>query len=219
MRSLQVNPNGVFRLRRQFATCALMLSVGALAPAQSGRRTPKPQPTPDQIDKIDAEPKQPPAQQGSAPKIKVLVGRQSSPKSLQSEDQIYARFIDRLNEFPVLAASSVGSLGHKQAERRARAETDAYVVLMQFEVDSFQRGTIVIDSPDLKIIYLVFAPRTGKLKTKDKIYYQAIGGARARKDNWPNGPPLKITPAAAGIAAAERLHDWLVLVTKAQEKQ
>ena len=54
--------------------------------------------------------------------------------------------------------------------------------------------------------------------TKDKIYFQAIGGARARKDEWPKGPPLKITPAAAGIAAADRLHDWLVLVLKAQEK-
>lgn len=216
MRPLQTSPNRVIGLRRQLAACALLLSVGGLVQAQSGRRA-KPQATPDQTTNTAPELSESRAE-ASLPRIKVFVARQSSSESLASEDQIYASFVNRLREFSVLDATSIGTLSRSQTSKRARAEANAYVVLMQFEIDSFQRGTIVLNSPDLKITYYVFAPRTGKQSTSDKLYFQAIGGARARKDNWPDGPPLRITPAAAGIAAAERLHDWLVLVTRAQTK-
>ncbi len=32
-----------------------------------------------------------------------------------------------------------------------------------------------------------------------------------KKDNWPNGTPIKITTEAVGIEAADQLHDWLLL--------
>jgi hypothetical protein len=203
-------------LRRHFAMLLLLALVGGVAHAQSGRRAPTPQATPAKTEATPAGEAAP--KEESARKIKVVVARQSTSKTLPSEDAIYASFVNRLNEFGTMVTTSIGDLNRDQAIKRAKAETDAFVVLMQFEIDSFQHGTIVMNSPDLKITYFVFEPRSGKEMTKDKIYFQAIGGARARKDEWPKGPPLKITPAAAGIAAAERLHDWLVLVIRAQEK-
>ena len=217
-----ISVNRVMTLRRHFAMVVLLAFVGGVAQAQSGRRAPKPQASPDKTEATPtgelASETNKAAKEESARKIKVVVARQSTSKTLPSEDVIYASFVNRLNEFGAMATTSIGDLNRDQAIKRAKAETDAFVVLMQFEIDSFQRGTIVMNSPDLKITYFVFAPRSGKEMTKDKIYFQAIGGARARKDEWPKGPPLKITAAAAGIAAADRLHDWLVLVLKAQEK-
>jgi hypothetical protein len=32
-----------------------------------------------------------------------------------------------------------------------------------------------------------------------------------RKSEWPGGTPIKITPEAAGMEAADHVHDWLRL--------
>ena len=69
-----------------------------------------------------------------------------------------------------------------------------------------------MNSQDLEIEYFVLAPHTGKKQTKGKVYFQGIGGGRMRKDNWPNGTPIKITPEGAGIEAADGLYFWLKLV-------
>lgn len=93
----------------------------------------------------------------------------------------------------------------------AKAETESFVVLLNFEIDSFQNGTIILNSPDLQIEYQILAPRTGKKLTKGKIYFQAIGGGRMRRSEWPGGTPIRITAEAAGIEAAQHVHDWLRL--------
>ncbi len=143
--------------------------------------------------------------------LKLLVGRQLTSRHLVSEDTIYNSFIKRLNEFTNVTGTSIGDVKRQRAILRAREEFESLVVLMDFEIDSLQDGKIVFDSTDLEVKYFVFAARTGKLVTKDKVYYQAIGGAGSRRANRPNGPPIKITAEAAGIEAAERLHDWLLL--------
>ncbi|MCM3906316.1 MAG: hypothetical protein ND866_31905 [Pyrinomonadaceae bacterium] len=76
----------------------------------------------------------------------------------------------------------------------------------------------MLNSPDLEVKYFIFEPGTGQEKAKGKVYYQAIGGAGMRKDNWPNGPPIKITVEAAGVEAAERVHDWLLVAALPQPK-
>ncbi|HLE61838.1 MAG TPA: hypothetical protein VI750_01800 [Pyrinomonadaceae bacterium] len=155
----------------------------------------------------------------SRPKIRVLVGRQPTSRRLLSEDTIYAAFVQRLNQQKNVEATAIGDL-KKRADgvKRARAESDRFVVLLQLEIDNFQEGTIVLNSPDLEINYLVFSPVTGQQKYRGKVYYQAIGGARARKDAWPNGPPIKITPEAAAFAAADGLYDWLLLKAGIRER-
>jgi hypothetical protein len=178
---------------------------------QSGRRharsatpTPAPNPATDREASVEAD--------KSEANIRVLVARQPTSRRLLSEDTIYAAFVKRLNEHKPIEAVGIGDLKNRDlAVKKARSESDRFVVLLQLEIDNFQEGTIVLNSPDLEIVYLVFSPGTGKEKYKGKVYYQAIGGARARRDAWPNGPPIKITPEAAAIAAADGLYDWLLL--------
>jgi hypothetical protein len=90
---------------------------------------------------------------------------------------------------------------------------------MKFDIDSFQDGAIIVNSQDLEIEYYVLAPRTGKKQTKGKVFFQGIGGGRLRKSNWPNGTPIRITPDAAGIEAADGLYFWLKLVAAQNQKQ
>jgi hypothetical protein len=83
--------------------------------------------------------------------------------------------------------------------------------MLQFDVDEFQSGTIILNSPDLDVKVLVFEPRTGQKKFEGKVYYKAVGGPMLKKDNWPNGTPIRMTTEAVGIEAAEQVRDWLLV--------
>jgi hypothetical protein len=122
-----------------------------------------------------------------------------------------ASFVNRLNQDPNISATSAGDLQHTEAVLLAKTESEAFVVLVSFEIDSFQGGTIILNSPDLQVDYLVLAPQTGKKQTSGKVYFQAIGGGRMRKSEWPGGTPIRITPEAAGQEVADHIHDWLRL--------
>jgi hypothetical protein len=204
----------------------LPLILGCSVHAQSGRRAPKPQPPAVTGNLPTSAGSESDPKLGNEPgahkldhKVKLLVARQLTSKHLASEDTIYASFVKRLNEFKNVSGVSIGEVKRQQAILRAREEVDSYVVLVQFEIDNFQQGRIVLNSPDLEVKYFVFAPSSGELKTKGKVYYQAIGGAKARKDNWPNGPPIRITVEAAGFEAAEHVHDWLIVAAGVEQKK
>ena len=97
------------------------------------------------------------------------------------------------------------------AVKRARQEQEKIVVLLEFDVDEFQNGTIFFNSPDLDIKILVFEPKTGQKKFEGSVYYKAVGGPMLKRDNWPSGQPIRITTEAVGIEAAEQVHDWLIV--------
>jgi hypothetical protein len=195
----------------------LLLSLDSTGKGQSGRRAPRPEPrsAPAVASATDASDSFPKVgnEQGNHKlerKVTFLVARQVTSKHLPSEATIYASFIKRLNEFTNVSGTSIGDVKRQHAILRAREETESFVVLVHFEIDNFQEGSLVLNSPDLEVKYSIFAPGTGQLKANGKVYYQAIGGAGMRKDNWPKGPPIKITVEAAGVEAAERVHDWLL---------
>jgi hypothetical protein len=195
-------------------TLLVVLSVPTRG--QSGRRAPRPEPKSSSAVPPTTGGNNPPKVEDDKGNhklerpVKLLVQRQLTSKHLPSEATIYASFIKRLNEFTKVTGTSIGDGKRQQAILRAREETESFVVLVQFEIDNFQEGRLVLNSPDLEVKYFIFAPGTGQQQAKGKVYYQAIGGAGMRKDNWPNGPPIKITVEAAGIEAAERVHDWLL---------
>jgi hypothetical protein len=207
-------PRTVFTPLKSFVLVTLLSFLAIPIQGQSGRQPIKPRQPSSQAPPLTEGPTDSPnsrAKETSKPErtVNLLVVRQSTSKHLLSEDTIYASFIKRLNEFPNIQVRSIGEARRQQAVLRARQETESFVILLQFEIDNFQEGRLVLNSPDLEVKYFVFAPVTGQLRTKGKVYYQAIGGAKMRKDNWPNGPPIKITVEAAGVEAAERIHDWL----------
>lgn len=201
------------RTFRHIGLSALLLAFGIFddTAGQAGRRVKKPQPTANPIATPVPTPEPHPTTAGLQNQARLLVARQPTRKHLQSEDVIFASFINRLNQYKNVSSTSIGDLKQAQAVEHARKETEPFVVLLSFAIDSFQSGTIILNSPDLQIEYAVFAPRTGKRRTKGKLYFQAIGGGRMRKSEWPGGTPIKITPEAAGIEAADHVHDWLRL--------
>ena len=192
------------------AASSLLLLLATHTVAQSGRRAPKPaQPVPTPQTDADATAKNS-ARELKEP-VSLLVAREPSSKHLLSEDAIFATFLQKLGEFKKVSTTSLGDLKRDHAVKRAKSETESIVVLLQFDVDEFQSGTLILNSPDLDIKVLVFEPKTGQKKFEGKVYYKAVGGPMLKKDNWPTGTPVKITTEAVGIEAAEQVRDWLIV--------
>jgi hypothetical protein len=194
-----------------FAASSLLLLLATQTIAQSGRRAPNPNPvpvpTPPQTDEIT--PQNNPREVKR--RVSLLVAREPSSKHLLSEDAIFKDFLDHLGEFKNVTATGIGDTKRDRAVKRAKSETESIVVLMQFDVDEFQSGTIILNSPDLNVKILVYEPRTGQKKFEGKVYYKAVGGPMLKRDNWPNGTPIRMTTEAVGIEAAEQVRDWLIV--------
>ena len=199
------------RKRGFFALSGVLLLISTQSFAQSGRKTSKPQ-TPTNAPSVSDD-TTPTASNARDLKHKVtlLVGRRPAENHRLSEDAIYANFVKRLNEIKNVRAVPLGDIKQDALVKRAKSETEAISVFVQFDVDTFQNGTIFLDSPDLDVFVSVFAPVTGQQKFKGKVYYKALSGPNVKKDNWPNGTPIRITTEAVGIEAAEQVRDWLIL--------
>lgn len=200
------------KLAGWFAALVFPVFIGAEALAQSGRRAPKTTPTPNASDTSTSNQT---VERITGPELSrelvLLAVRQPTSQRFVAEDAIFASFVNRLNQYRSIKTTAIGDLKRSEARKRARTETEALVVVLQFTVDSFQEGTILLNSHDLIVQYAALEPRTGKQIAKGKIYYQQVGGGRLRKSGWPNGTPIKITTEATGIEAAEQLYAFLAL--------
>jgi hypothetical protein len=208
---MRVLPDFQRSCHKLFAASSLLLLLAAQTFAQSGRRAPKPTQIP--VTAPDTENKQPQIADGRElmQKHSLIVAKQVSSKHLLSEDAIFSHFMKRLSEFNNATVIQGGNLQHDAAVKRAKSETEKVVVLVQFDVDEFQHGTLILNSPDLDVKVLVFEPKTGKKKFEGKVYYKAVGGPMLKQDNWPAGTPIRITTEAVGIEAAEQVRDWLIV--------
>jgi hypothetical protein len=194
-----------------FAASSLLLLLSTQTFAQSGRRVPKPDPTPVPTPRTDAEITPLHNARELKRRVSLLVGSEPSSKHLLSEDAIFEHFLSQLREFKNVTTTSIGDTKRGRAVKRAKAETESVVVLLQFDVDEFQSGTVILNSPDLDVKVLVYEPKTGQKKFEGKVYYKAVGGPMLKKDNWPTGTPIRITTEAVGIEAAEQVRDWLLV--------
>ena len=199
-----------FHRRGLFAASSLLLLLATQTFAQSGRRAPKPTQQAVATPESDKQPAIPTGREVTR-KTSLLLAKEPSSKHLLSEDAIFSTVVKQLSDFTNVTATAVGDLKRDTAVKRAKSETESIVVLVQFEVDSFQHGTYFPNSPDLDVKVLVFAPQTGQKKFEGKVYYKAVGGPMLKKDNWPTGTPIRITTEAVGIEAAEQVRDWLIV--------
>ena len=204
---------------------ALFLSslICEMTLAQSGRRANRAEPAPAPIPIPSPTPETATTHKKFAElsyPVQLLIAHHYSSKHLATEDVIFNNFIHRLNELPNIRGTLIGNMKRQQAAKRALTETDSYVVLLEFEIDNFQGGKVVINSPDLEVKYFVFAPLESQPQLKGKIYYQSLGGPQGRKANSPADPPIRITSEAAGHEAAERLYFWLaeIVGTKGERR-
>ena len=200
-----------FLRKRGLLLSGVLLLVSTQSLAQSGRKT-KPQ-TPNNVPLIsdDSAPQNASTARDLKHKVTLLVGRRPAEKHTLSEDAIFVNFVKRLNELKNVYAIPLGDIKQDALVKRAKTESEAICVFVQFDVDTFQNGTIFLDSPDLDVHVSVFAPVNGQQKFKGKVYYKALSGPNLKKDNWPNGTPIRITTEAVGIEAAEQVRDWLIL--------
>jgi hypothetical protein len=197
-------------LKRLGVLASLSLTVLVTnAFSQSGRRNKPSVPTPPTTTE-DTNSTDPVGRQLSE-KVELLVGHQFSSRRMRSEEAIFQNFLKQLNEFKNVSAIDIGDLNSDLARKRAKQETEATVLLLQFDIDSFQKGTYILNSPDMDVHVHTFAVATGQEKFKGKVYYKAQAGPNVRRDNWPGGTPIKITAEAVGVEAAEQVHDWLLL--------
>lgn len=190
------------------------------AQAQSGRRAPVRQPTPpgQAAPAPETNPSPTPAAtEAPVAKTGFLVAAQIKTKDVPDRAQkIFISFVQRLNQSSGATATAIGHLKRDEAIKRARAETESYVIWLELSADKLQEGTLVLWSADLIVKYSVFEPATGRVKTNGKVFYQPAEGARARSSSWPTGPPKKMTPEAAGEEAADLVLDWLSLTAGRQ---
>ena len=192
------------------AASSLLLLLSTPTIAQSGRRAPRPA-QPPVTPQTDADTNPKPSARELKERASLLVAREPSSKHLLSEDSIFTTFLQQLNDFKNVTATSIGDLKRDRAVKRAKSETASLVVLLQFDVDEFQNGTLILNSPDLDVRVFVYEPATGQKKFEGKVYYKAVGGPMLKKDNWPTGTPIRITTEAVGLEAAEQVRDWLLV--------
>jgi len=213
---------GFQRNRRRkglLAASSLLLLLATQTIAQSGRRATKPAQPPVPTPQTDSDQPSKPSARELKQKVTLLVGQEPSSKHLLSEDAIFKSFVDELSGFKNVSTTALGDIKRDAAVKRARSETESIVVLMQFDVDEFQNGTIILNSPDLDVKVLVFEPKTGTKKFEGKVYYKAVGGPMLKRANWPNGTPIRITTEAVAVEAAEQVRDWLIVAeTKKQNR-
>ena len=204
---------GFQRKRRKkgiVAASSLLLLFATETIAQSGRRAPRPTQPPVTTPQADSDASSKSARDLKQ-KVSLLVGIEPSSKRLLSETAIFQHCVAQLLEFKNVAVSSLGDVDRDAAVKRAKLETDSIVVLLQFDVDEFQSGTIILNPQDLDVRVSIFEPKTGKKRFEGHVYYKAASGPNLKRDNWPNGTPIRITTEAVGIEAAEQVHDWLIV--------
>jgi hypothetical protein len=183
----------------------VVVALCATAQAQSGRRvnagvkpgTPPPAPV------IELPKPEPAPPKRVLPKVALIVATHVEKGSDRAET-IVNTFVARLGQS--MRTTSLGLVKHDEAEKRARAETENYVVWLELDRDAVQNGQIIFNSPDYVIRYSILAPQTAKVLARGKVYYQAMGGARGRSGE---DKVIKISPEAAGETAADMALDWL----------
>lgn len=160
------------------AVIALVLVSSVTVVAQSGRRAPRssspaPTPTPDPT----PEEKKPVSER--KPALSLIVGMDRggdfASVPMYFYDTVLRACAERLDAAPSVDVDVASrDMNRGEAIKRAKAETDSHVVLMQVRFDSPMGRNE--DFTDLFIEYWVFAPTTAKVVTSGRTYQQ-IGRA------------------------------------------
>ncbi len=162
---------------RALICCGVLMLCSVLIVAQSGRRLPKtsPAPPPEATEQEEEKPKpsKPPE-----PTITLIVGVDELTIS-QIPPHFFSTVLgaceNRLRDSGAVRVEGTSrSFNRGDAVKRAKAEKEAYVVLLELQSESFGRrqpyGNVNID--DLYVGYTVFAPVTAKNVTAGRTYPQ-----------------------------------------------
>lgn len=206
--------------RTALFSCLLLACLCcAAALAQSGRHQPPPQtvapvptPTPEPTPKEKPTP---------VPQLKVLViTDQPTAIAVPSMDvnTVVETVLRRLHESDALSIQTADRMSRAQARKRARNETDRFVVWFSLEVDPLAAGGGVMrpSADDLRIEYDVIPPGRDKPTQTGSVYLRSysrvpIGG---RRDISCYPTPLYEYDLAliyGALETAERIFDGLAV--------
>jgi hypothetical protein len=144
-----------------FVLTLTALCAGAMA--QSGRRTTKTKPVPVSVPEPTPAPAPKPAE-SAKPALTLIVGMDHYHG--QAVNNILDSFVDRLDDNrSVKVVTALGGMTRGEAVKRAKAQTEAYVVWLELRTDSMSGE---IDGRSYFLEYSVFAPGTAKLATSGR---------------------------------------------------
>ena len=187
-----------------FATTALCAASGS---GQSGRHAVKASPTPAPTPATEpAPPKKPPTKKTG---LSLLVGIDTTDVFLNVppyfHDTVLQSCAHRLNDSPAKADVADRGLNRGEAVKKAKAEKEVYVVLLQLKYDNMNNSNNTIY--DLIVEYVVFAPTTAKIVTTGQTYLGATqkGAVIPRTTGGTNAMYAELLLKRAGEEAAERI--------------
>ena len=212
---------------RAVLAAALLAALGAWAlfvtdgaAAQSGRRRPAQQTQkPEQSEpagESESGPKTPAAKAAAAVQL-IVMEQEDLAFGIDSvtRGDVMESFAARLGRSPSVSVKRAGRGSRGDANKLAKAETDAHVVLVTLEEDFAEpsrRGTRQSDYRSLVIRTYVYAPKTGSLRFSDTVYQRAarptvgVGGVRLPVPTRTMGRyPSQLELRQAAQDAADRL--------------
>ena len=183
----------------------LLFGQSSKAEAQSGRRVGKPQPESSPVPQPIASPDPSTSNAAAAPPpgslkqtVRLMIGRHSTQRHLQSEDVIFASFVKRLNSFPNVATTAIGELKRQEAVIQAKNISDSFVVLLSFEIDSFQNGTIILNSPDLQTSIRYLRHAQARNLQRGKSTFSQLAAVECVGVNGREAPRSELPPKLRG---------------------
>ena len=229
VRSLEVSsPRALFALAliSALALCAFASAGGALAQSRRAPRpaaTPTPAPTPTPQSESESESESQPRGAASTKPAGVVVSfvilENDNPLmglDYMARDDIWKEFLERLGRSRAVSLTQGGKATRGEARKRAKSESEIYVVLFELVEERDLMGDASVgraDSRNLLLKTYVYAPKSGDLKFADTIYQRpyrdtaTIGGVRIpvpnsrRVERYPSQRQLE----QAAREAADRL--------------
>src|SRR5205809_2497553 len=183
-----------FYHRRTIAVIAILFAGAIVNQAQSGRRsnggtTPTAAPSVSGPKAVEKKPEKP-------PRLQLLVGVESrDPMSnipYYVTDTVIDNCVRRLGDAPDVMVTSAGrGMNRAEAIKRAKEETDRYVVLLQIGSELADAGKQPSKNSvdELYVSYVIFEPGTAKSKQSGRshhqIYQTGRGGVSTPDKNSP----------------------------------
>jgi hypothetical protein len=212
------NGNATRRNMIGFGCCVLLLllAVSGVSYAQAGRRVQPPKNDPP-VPKAAEPPAIVKKEQPEAAKVSLLVGSYTPPMRqlpMGAEDLLQGAVVQRLRDSKSLQLGVEESMTRGEAVKRAKSETDSYILWLELKNDRMDFdpiGSRNIRTEDLYIQYLVLEPKTGKAKEQGNVHLRPtssgrIGIGRGLPRCYPQ-PRYSVEFAVieAGIETAERV--------------
>ncbi len=191
--------------------CSLLVALSCIpASAQSGRRPPPRRPDPPAPAPAPAPAPTPPPED-TGPKTEIVAGKYLQTLNIPSviANYVLSACLDQLRQVNTFRISPGKDLNRKEAIDLAKSNEESFVLLLQFSIESNYDPT-GLDSRDLRdivVTYMLYEPKTAKVKTQGRVYVDAsrYSNVTGRSPRGLGGGGRGYMPDEGGRKVAERV--------------